>query len=167
MNIQSNEMKNVINQYEQGGNKLRLAIRGLTPEDLLWVPPADAGVGLWSIQQIVIHLQDSDLIGAARMKQMIAETNPQIVGYDESKFASELLCDEQSADDAMLLFDVNRRQFARVLRKLAPETFDRTGRHSERGEIKLGESLKAMVRHLDHHLKFVHEKRAKMGKEMW
>ncbi len=49
----------LIEHFATGGEKLQLAIRGLTREDLLQVPEPDAGVGKWSIQQIVIHCLDS------------------------------------------------------------------------------------------------------------
>ena len=157
----------LIEQYTHGGEKLALAIRGLTPDDLLWVPLADANVGRWSIQQVVLHLMDADLIWTARMKQMIAEENPQIVGYDESKFAANLAYEEQSAEDAVQVFDLNRQQFARVLRTLPADALNRTGQHNERGQITLGQSIHWMIEHVDHHVKFIHDKRAKMGKEMW
>ena len=59
--------RELIEHYAGGGEKLALAIRGLTREDLLCVPPADANVGRWSIQQVVIHCMDSDLVSADRL----------------------------------------------------------------------------------------------------
>ena len=160
-------MRDVIDNYARGGEKLALAIRGLTREDLLAKPDNDAGVGLWSIQQVVIHLLDSDLIGIDRMKRIIAMDHPLLTGYDENRFAERLYCEEQSAEDAVKVLDLSFKNFARVLRKLEPHAFERTGQHNERGVIKLGDYLKFMTNHLDHHLKFIHAKRAKMGKEMW
>jgi uncharacterized damage-inducible protein DinB len=161
--------RTVIDQYEQGGEKISLAIRGLSREDLLLVPPADAPaeIGRWSIQQVVIHLTDADLIWAARMKCIIAEQNPTIVGYDERRFANSLFYDQQDAAVAVQLFDLNRRQFSRVLRHLPDTALDRTGTHNERGQITLAQSLQWMVEHVDHHVGFIHRKRAWMGKEMW
>ena len=49
----------LIDLYESGGGKLQRSITGLSNEDLLWIPPLDAQIGLWSIQQIVIHLIDA------------------------------------------------------------------------------------------------------------
>jgi len=66
--------RDLIEQYAQGGEKLSMAIRGLTREDML-VVPTDPKIGKWTIQQIVIHLMDADLIWAARMKCIIAEDN--------------------------------------------------------------------------------------------
>src|SRR5437588_11077478 len=95
--------RSLIDQYENGGEKLRQASRGLTREDLLAVPVP----GTWSIQQIVLHLMDSDLIAADRMKRVIAEDNPTLIGFDETKFAKNLHYEEQSAADAATIFDLN------------------------------------------------------------
>ncbi|HEX4053330.1 MAG TPA: DinB family protein [Tepidisphaeraceae bacterium] len=153
-----------IDQYESGGEKLQKAVAGLSKQDLLWTPPADAGIGRWSIQQIVIHLMDSDLIWASRMKSIIAEENPTILGYNESKFTDNLFYADQDAEAATRLFDLNRHQFARVLRKLPDSAFSRTGQHNERGTITLGQSLQGIAEHVDHHLGFIRKKRDQLGK---
>jgi hypothetical protein len=157
----------VIEHFAAGGEKLSLAIRGLTKEDLLAVPDPAANVGRWSIQQVVIHCMDSDLVSIDRLKRMIAEDNPTLVGYDENKFAANLFYNEQPAEDAVKVVELARKTFAKVLRKLPAAAFDRVGTHSERGKLTVGGYLKAAADHLDHHIKFIHDKRAYMGKEMW
>ena len=158
---------NLIEHFEGGGEKLALSIRGLTREDLLCAPPADANVGRWSIQQVVIHCMDSDLVSVDRLKRMIAEDNPTLIGYDENKFAANLLYDEQDAAQAAAIVDANRKLFAKVLRKLPESAWSRKGTHNERGTLTVGGYLKSTVDHLEHHLKFIHAKRAHWGKEMW
>jgi hypothetical protein len=157
----------LIEHYAAGGEKLSLAIRGLTREDLLAVPPADANVGKWSIQQVVIHCMDSDLIATDRLKRMIAEDNPSLIGYDENKFVQNLYYPEQPAGVAVQIVDLNRKVFAEVLRRLPESALSRKGTHNERGPVTVGGYLKSTVDHLDHHLGFIHKKRAQMGKEMW
>ena len=159
--------RELIDQYEAGAEKVALAIRGLTREDLLCAPDPAANVGRWSIQQVVIHCMDSELVSIDRLKRMIAEDNPTLIGYDENKFVANLFYDEQPAEDAVAMIGLARRTFARVLRKLPPAAFDRAGTHNERGRVTVGGYLKAVVEHLDHHVKFIHDKRAHMGKEMW
>ena len=159
--------RELIEHYEAGGEKLSLAIRGLTGEDLLCVPPADANVGRWSIQQVVVHCMDSDLVSADRMKRMIAEDNPTLIGYDETKFVQNLFYDEQPAEEAAAVVDAHRKLFAKVLRKLPDSAWARKGTHNERGAITVGGYLKSTVDHLEHHIKFIHAKRAHWGKEMW
>lgn len=155
--------RDLIEQYANGGQKLSLAIRGLTPEDLVAFPVPNT----WSIHQIVLHLLDTDLIMASRMKWVIAQDNPTLPSFDESLFAKNLHYHAQPADEAVQLFDLNRRLFASVLRNLPDEAFNRQGTHTERGPITIAKLLQYTVEHLDHHLKFIHDKRAKLGKEMW
>jgi hypothetical protein len=149
----------LIGRYEAGGAELRAAVAGLTAGQLRAFPVP----GTWSIHQIVVHMMDSDLIGSDRMKRIIAEDNPTLVGYDESRFADRLSYHEQPADEAVEIFDRNRRLFAVALRRLPAEAFDRTGHHTETGRIALGYMLGHYVEHLDHHLEFVRRKRAMLG----
>jgi uncharacterized damage-inducible protein DinB len=148
----------IINQYSTGGAKLKAAIAGLSREQLLAVPIP----GKWSIQQVVIHLADADLILSDRMKRVIAEEKPALLAFDQDAFLARLHCDAQPADEAAALFDQNRRLFARVLNALPAEIFERIGIHSERGPMTLRDILTMTVRHLDHHLKFIAEKRQRL-----
>src|SRR5215208_6909114 len=134
----------LIEQFERGGEKLALAIRGLTREDLTCFPIE----GKWSIQQVVIHLMDSDLIACDRMKRTIAEDKPTLIGYDESKFVAKLAYDEQLAEDAVTILDLNRKQFAKVLRTLPTSAWDRVGLHNERGPTTLRAQLEYYTKHL-------------------
>ena len=159
--------RSLIDKYEAGADHLAQAIRGLTPDDLLAAPAPGKTVGKWTIQQVVIHLMDSDLISIDRMKRIIAMENPSLIGYDENLFIKHLMPEEQSAEDAITILRLAFKNFARVLRKLPDEAFQRQGTHNERGPVTLGDYLKHMVGHMEHHLKFIHAKRAAMGKEMW
>ena len=153
-----------IDEFEVAGAKLRKAISGLEKAELLWIPPPGAGIGRWSIQQVVLHLMDDEIIWSARMKTIIAEDNPQILGFDESKFASQLFSEEQDAELAARIVDLNRRQFAPVLRKLPDSAFQRTGRHNDLGVITLAQSVQWTNEHLDHHTLYITMKRDRLGK---
>ncbi len=160
--------RSIIDEYERGGELLAAAVRGLSPQDLTWRPPADspAEVGKWSIHEVVIHLMDSDAIAVHRMKRVIAEENPLLIGYDENKFIASLFYDEQSADAATTIFDLGRRELAKVLRRLPDPAYDRTGVHNERGKLTLAQLVNDYVRHLDNHLTFIRAKRTKLGKPL-
>ena len=159
--------RELIEHYANGGDKLSMAIRGLTREDLLCPPDPDWNVGKWTIQQVVLHAVDSDLVSTDRLKRMIAEDNPTLIGYDENKFVANLFYDDQPAEQAIALLDANRKLFTTVLRKLPAKAWERKGTHNERGALTVGGYLKSTVDHLEHHINFIHKKRAKMGKEMW
>ena len=152
--------RDLIEQYAAGGSKLRQSIAGLNGEQLNAFPVP----GTWSIQQIVLHMMDSDLIGSDRMKRIAAEDKPPtLIGYDETAFARGLFYDQLDARLACEVFEKNRLLTAEIFRRLPEAAFDRIGLHNERGRVTLADQVKGYVEHLDHHLKFVHEKRRLLG----
>ncbi len=155
--------KDLIDRYERGGEKLGQAIRGLLREDFDAFPVPDT----WSIRQIVVHLADSDLVMSDRMKRVIAEDKPALLAFAENLWVKNLHYELRSAEDAASLFALNRRTTAAILRVLPDEAFARTGVHNERGEMTLTQIVQFAVKHLEHHLKFVYDKREKLGKLMW
>ena len=157
-----------IHQYEAAGELLSQAIRGLTREDMLVVPDPAANVGKWSIQQVVIHLADAEFAFADRIKRILAEDDPVLQAWDENKFVANLSYDQQSAQDAADLVRLIRAQTSRILRAAPPPALTtRKGRHTERGPQTVIDVLGYAVPHLEHHVSFIHRKRAGMGKEMW
>jgi uncharacterized damage-inducible protein DinB len=159
--------RSAIEQFEHGGEKLKLAIRGLTREDLIAPPAPEGEVGKWSIQQVVLHLADCEAVFADRIKRVIAEENPTLLAFDENKWADALHYDDQSAELGAQQVDVMRRQLGAVLKNLSVDAFNRSGTHSEAGKITLADIVNKANKHFEHHLSFIHKKRAKMGKEMW
>lgn len=151
-----------IERYAAGGAALAAAIAGLAREDLLALPVP----GTWSIQQIVVHMLDSDLIGSDRMKRVIAEERPHLLAYNESLFASRLGYEHVDADKACEVFQLNRELTAGVLRRLPDEAFERVGVHSENGPETLAYLVTAYADHLDGHLKFIRQKRELLGKPL-
>jgi uncharacterized damage-inducible protein DinB len=158
----------MIEQYARGGEKLAASVRDLSREEMNWKPPADLPpeLGRWSIHQIVIHIADAEAAFADRIRRVIAEDNPTLQAWDENRFAANLFYEDQSAEDAATIVNLTRRQIARILRKLPDEAFNRTGRHTERGVQTIVDILNYAIPHLDHHLKFVHAKRTKLGKPL-
>jgi uncharacterized damage-inducible protein DinB len=150
----------LVEQYASGADALSNAISGLSREALNALPVP----GTWSIQQIVLHLIDSDLISSDRMKRVIAEENPTLIGFDESAFARGLFYEALDPGLGADLFAKNRRLTAEILRRVPEEAFDRFGTHSERGRVTLTQLVQGMIDHLEHHLRFLREKRRLLGK---
>ncbi len=152
----------LVEEYAAGAGLVSAAIRGLNREDFLKTPVA----GTWSIQQIVLHLMDSDLIAADRMKRIIAEENPAIIGYNEAAFSKNLFYEKLDPFAAADIFQKNREMTAVILRNLPAAAFERTGMHNERGKVTLEDILTIYVKHLEHHLGFVRHKRQLIGKPL-
>ena len=146
----------LINDFEQGGPRLRAAVAGLSPEQLKACPVP----GTWSIHEIVVHMMDSDGIGIDRMKRIAAEELPLLIGYNETQFIQRLHPHEQPLDQVLSVFETSRRLFAVTLRKLTETDFGRAGIHNEAGKKTLGEMLNTYVEHLNHHLTFIERKKA-------
>lgn len=155
-------MRELVERYAAGADVPARSLAGLSQADLLAFPVP----GSWSIQQIILHLMDSDLIGSDRMKRVAAEEHPTLVGYDETAFSKRLGYEHLSADRAAEIFRLNRLMTADVLRHLPDSAFSRSGYHTERGEETLEMLLRGYVEHVEHHLKFIREKRKLLGKPL-
>ena len=97
---------------------------------------------------------------------MLTEDNPPLLYADESAYVERLCSHEQSLEDALTLFEVGRRQFARVLRNLPDGAFARRGTHNRRGTVLVGDVVKDYVEHVTYHLRFLYDKRTRLGKPL-
>ena len=154
--------RSLIEQYANGANALAEAVKGLSPADFLATPVPNT----WSIAQIVMHLMDSDLIASDRMKRVIAEENPAIIGYNETAFATKLFYEKQEVALAAEIFRLNRQSTAIMLRNLSDATFARVGTHNERGKLTLADLVASYAQHLEHHMRFLRHKRQLLGKPL-
>lgn len=152
-------MHDLIARYQQGAAAPAHALRNLSPEHLTAFPIPDT----WSIQQVILHLMDSDLIASERMKRTIAMDRPLILGYDETLFTQRLHYHDQDPHAAAELFRLNRTMTAALLRTLPPEAWSREAIHSERGLETLEHLVRGYCDHLDHHLTFINAKRNALG----
>lgn len=150
----------LIDAYERAPDRVRAAVAGLNHDELTARP----GPGDWSILEVVVHIADSDAISIDRMKRMLSEENPPLLYADESEYVRRLRTHDQDLEDALILLEVGRRQFARVLRKLPPEAFARTGNHNRRGTVTVGGMVESYIAHIDEHMPFILEKRKNLGK---
>lgn len=148
-----------VERYAAGAEVPGKAIAGLTTEQLRAFPVP----GTWSIQQIVAHLMDSDLIAAYRMKRIIAEDKPKLDLWDENAFVPGLRYQDLPAREVCELFRLNRTVLTHILRGLPDATFERTAIHQEMGPMTLGQFLRIYVNHLDHHMAFLKKKRELLG----
>jgi uncharacterized damage-inducible protein DinB len=152
----------LVERFVAGGPELARSIAGLSRMELNAFPVA----GTWSIQQIVLHMLDSDLIGCDRMKRVIAEDKPLLIGYNETQFGQRLFYEELETELACGIFTDNRRLTGEILRRVPAETWKRIGIHSEKGAVTLLDLVEGYIEHWEHHRKFIHYKRGLLGKPL-
>ena len=149
------EFESQISLYAAGSTILRKAVDGVAQQKLnIRIAP-----GTWSIQEIIVHMIDSDLAATHRMRRIAAEEMPLLVSYDEDAFIARLAAEKTDIAEALDLFDANRTFTARWLRTLESSAFARSGIHTQRGKVTLGEILAIYTHHLEHHMFFVEGKR--------
>jgi hypothetical protein len=149
----------LIDAYLEGPVSLRSAVSDLSPEQLRARPVP----GKWSVMEVVCHLADSEQAWCHRMKRVIAEARPLLIGYDEGRFAATLAYHDHDLEQELALLEGMRKQMAMILRALPEASWSFTGVHSECGLITLEDMLRAEVEHIPHHLGFVIEKRRALG----
>ncbi len=149
----------LIDAYVDHPKKLKDAVKDVTNEQLKARPVP----GKWSILEVVCHLADFEPVYVDRMKRVIAQDRPLLMGADEKLFAAKLAYHDRDLNEELRLIELTRNAFARILRTLPAEAFERVGVHSERGLKSLRELLEIINYHIPHHLPFIQEKRQALG----
>jgi uncharacterized damage-inducible protein DinB len=152
-------MTKLIDDYLSGTAQLRAAVTGMTRQQALARPVADK----WSTLETVCHLADFDPILADRMKRVIAESEPQLIGADENHFAAALAYHERDLEEELTIIERTRSQLARILRTLPESALQRAGQHNERGRVTLENLLTNAINHIPHHVAFIRAKRQALG----
>jgi uncharacterized damage-inducible protein DinB len=150
----------LIDAFEAGADIPSRWAHALTREELLAHPVP----GTWSVQQVIVHVLDSDLAASHRMRRVASEDLPLLIAYDETRFAGMLRYDLADTRQVCELFATHRRFTAAWLRTVPPEAFSREGVHNQRGRVSLEQLVQFYIDHLAHHDTFVLAKRAKLGR---
>ena len=117
--------------------RLRALVREAGP--LVAVRPEP---GEWSVVECLGHLTDGELVVAARARWILAEDEPDIVGYDQDRWVDRLRHREDEPGELIALFDALRTANLRLWAKTPPADRARSGIHLERGT----ESYELMTR---------------------
>ena len=144
--------------FTQGPTLLRQSVAGLSTEQMRSRPVE----GRWSVLEVVCHLADSEQAWCHRIKRVIAEDRPLLIGYDESRFATTLGYDSREIEPELALMEAMRIQMAEILGRLPAIAWGRAGIHTERGLIHLAEMVQIEAEHVMHHIRFIQEKRQAM-----
>jgi uncharacterized damage-inducible protein DinB len=154
-----NAHQGLIDAFLAGPAQLRQAVAGMSREQLLARPIP----GKWSTLEVVCHLADFDPVIADRMKRVIAEDKPQLLGADEKSYAATLAYHDRDLEEELTLIERTRSQMGRILRKLPAEAFQRVGVHNERGPLTMERLVTLAANHIPHHVQFIQEKRRALG----
>jgi len=136
-----------LRRYEEGSGLLRRAWEEVPAEVRTWRP----GEGKWSAHEVVVHCADSETYSAIRIRLLLAEPEPLIVGYDENVWAQRFDYHASDPELALHLVETVRAHTSAMLARLPDSAWGRMGRHSHSGPYGTDDWLRSYGEHLELH----------------
>ena len=139
------ERARLIARYREGFDAVVEALEGTGEAELDQAP--DGG---WTPRQVVQHLADAEIIGAERLRRLIAEPHARIIGYDEKAFAASLPPD-RPLDPSLQALRWVRASTVELLERMSERDWKRAGEHTERGRYTAEDWLATYAGHAHDH----------------
>ena len=128
--------------------KIVAMIRGLSPRQLTKRPAP----GKWSVQEIISHLADTEMVMCCRARWIAFEEKPTLVPFDQEKWAAGRAREKEPLAETLERFRLLRKSQVRLFRAASRKDFGRAGFHPERGVVTLREQLETLAGHDLNHL---------------
>jgi hypothetical protein len=141
------ERKKAIARYAAGPARLRAALRRVPHAALHWRPAP----GEWSAHEVIHHCADSEANAHLRLRYLLAEKDPLIVGYDQEEWARTLRYARRPLAPALATVVAVRANTVPLLRGLSETEWGRSGRHTEGGADTVEGWLGLYAEHLEIH----------------
>jgi len=143
----SDERSKLIRVYADGPAVLRAALTRVPGPVMKWRPAPTK----WSVHEILCHCADSEMNGAARIRYLVAESNPRLIAYDQDGWARTF--DYHALDEGLGLeiTEAVRKWTVPLLERLSGEQWLKEGTHSERGRLTAEDWLQTYAEHLHTH----------------
>ena len=137
----------LVKRYCDGPSVVEAALAGVTEAELD-ARPADGG---WTARETAHHIADSETTSAIRLRRLIAEENPAILGYDGNEFAKRLYYSSRPIESALAMISAVRAGTAEILERLSEAEWARTGSHDEHPSYGVYEWLEIYAEHCHEH----------------
>ncbi len=143
------ERSALIETYEAGPARLRRALDAVPEEARRWRPAA----GQWTAHEVIVHCADSEANAHMRIRYILAERDPLIVGYDQDRWTEVLDYHAHPLEPALATIAAVRANTVALLRRLPDEAWTRAGRHTEhQGAYSAERWLTIYAEHLEVHV---------------
>src|SRR5215469_7886103 len=154
------ELSTLLERYRRGPEVLAVVLTGVFGDEEDFTPAP----GKWSIRQIIAHLADAELVGAHRLRQVIAEHNPTLVAFDQDAWAQNLDYMRRKPKQSLETFRRVRAENYELLKELPESAFERVGSHTENGPMSLRRLLEGYADHAESHARQLQAIRAEYKK---
>ncbi len=98
--------------------------------------------GKWTPNEIIGHLTDSEWVYGYRIRLILCEDEPTILGMDQDLWVEGQRHNERDPKELVEMFRAMRQYNLVVWKQMGPRELARVGRHNERGPETLGQMLK-------------------------
>jgi hypothetical protein len=136
----------LLDRFRTGYADVENALAAITDADLDR-PAPDGG---WTAREVAHHLADSEATAFVRLRRLIAEDEPTIVGYDEPEYARRLHYDRPIGSSLAVLRAV-RQASLELLESLSDDEWERRGTHTESGAYSVDHWLGIYAAHAHDH----------------
>jgi len=119
------------------------------PAEVLRARPFE---GKWTPNEIIGHLTDSEWVYGYRLRLILCEGDPAILGTKQDSWVASLRHNEREPSELVEIFRTLRVFSLAVWRRMSPEDLKRSGQHNERGPESLGVMLRMLAGHDLSHL---------------
>jgi hypothetical protein len=143
-----NQHAELLERFRRGTELLASAMIGAAGAEVDFKSAPDK----WSLREILGHLADSELVNAMRYRQVIAEDNPTLQGFDQNAWTAKLDYSRRKPSHVIESFRRLRTENYELLKDLPEEAFQRSGNHSERGPMTLIQLLQLYSDHAEKHI---------------
>jgi len=147
VSLDERERNALIQRYADGPRRLREAFDKLPPAARQWRPAP----GKWTAHEVVVHCADSETNASMRIRYLLAEKNPTIMGYDQDVWAKSLDYQAHPIEAAFQAVDATRANTVPLLRHQPQSAWGRGGTHSEVGPYSAEKWLQTYADHLETH----------------
>lgn len=138
-----------IESYSKGYSLLTEALKQFPKE--MW--NYKSSLDRWSIQEILVHLTDSEANAFVRCRRLIAEPGNTVMAYDQSQWAKSLNYNNQNPEDNLQLFKWLRHTTYQLLKTVPEQVWSHSIIHPERGVQTLDNWLDIYSSHVQSHIK--------------
>ncbi len=141
------ERRKAIRRYAAGPARLRAALRRVPRAAIHWRPAP----GEWSAHEVIHHCADSESNAHLRLRYLLAEQDPLIVGYDQAEWARALQYARRPLAPALATVVAVRANTVPLLHTLPEAAWSRSGRHTEMSAYTVEGWLGLYAEHLEIH----------------
>ena len=143
----SDNRPELIAEYRNGPDLIEGAVAMLSEAELDY-RPSDGG---WSPREVVHHTADSEMTSAIRLRRLLSENQPEILGYDGDEFARRLQYTTRPIEPSLDAIRAARMTSASILENLDEADWSRAGTHSEIGPYSVDLWLELYAVHCRDH----------------